>query len=725
MSSSLTDKCRTNWGLLLVLALACLIRVYYLLEYQSLPDWDMLTVDNNYHHHWALSIAGGDILGDTTYFRAPFYVFCLSFLYWLFGASLWVGRIFGMTLGLGSIVVTCLLTRPLFGRKVALVAAVLQAVNPVMIYFEGELLLDPLFMLLLQLAVYRLVHWLDGHRPSDAFWTGLFLALASITRPTALMFIVIIPLSVLLFKRPEKRLAVQFMSFLLPLVVIVGAVFVRNLAVAGDPVIVASQGGINFYIGNNPDADGLSAALPEPLGHNWKVQDISYVAQKETGEKLLPGQVSAFWTSRAMEWIAGQPGQFLSLYGKKLYHNFSNREISNNRSLAAFFAKMPILKYSPVTFGLLLSLAVVGLMAGWRSRFETKLLLLLMAAYLAASSLFFFNSRFRLPLLPFYVTLAANGLWFLARAVATRPRAVITPALIGAVTAVFSFYPVIPLPEGQITMRLMTEGLYAYTEGRYGQALSDFRSALAAEPSFPEINLNVGACHFRLGHQDSAYYYFNREKQLHPGRHKAYTNIASLLLLNGRYREAVAEVSLALQRRPYDIQSHMIRLRAAAAQPEITGDSLLGLVFDAVDKAGNDIFLLDDAAALFSQRGDQARAESVLLIARNAAPPPIETDDAAFERHFRNSRENWKKERAKTFYQLGYIAGLDGRFDESLDFSRRAIDGDPDLVGAYVNLASGFMSTGRFSEADSILTIATEKFPDDEQIRWMLNSLDR
>ena len=725
MPTSLTDKCRANWGLLLVLLLACLIRIYYLLEYSSLPDWDMLTVDNYYHHHWALSIAGGDVLGDTTYFRAPFYVFCLGFLYWLFGASLWVGRIFGMTIGLGSIALTYLLTRHLFGRKVALVAAVLQTINPVVIYFEGELLLDPLFMFLVQLAVYRLLHWLDKHRPSDALWTGLFLALASITRPTALVFVVIIPLIVLLYKRPQKRLTAQLTGFLLPLIVIVGAVFVRNLAIAGDPVIIASQGGINLYIGNNPDADGLSAALPEPLGHNWKVQGITFVAQKETGEKLRPGQVSTFWTTRAFDWIAGQPGQFLVLYGEKLYHNFSNREISNNRALAAFFEKISVLKYNPVTFGLLLALAVVGLIAGWRSRFETKLVLLLMAIYLAASSLFFFNSRFRLPLLPLYATLAANGLWFLVRTVTTNPRAVITPAVIGVVAAAFSFYPLIPLPKGQVTLPSMTEGLYAYAEGRYGQALSDFRKAMAVEPSFPEMNLNAGACHFRLGQEDSAYYYFNREKQLHPGRHKAYTNIASLLLLNGRYREAVAEVSLALERRPYDIQSHMIRLRACAAQPEITGDSLLELVFDAVDEAGNDIFLLNDAAALFSQRGDQARAESVLLMAGNATPPPVETDDAAFERHFRNSRENWTKEKAKTFYQLGYIAGLDGRFDESLDFSRRAIDSDPDLVGAYVNLASGFMSTGRFSQADSILTIAIGRFPDNEQIRWMLNSLDR
>jgi hypothetical protein len=35
----------------------------------------------------------------------------------------------------------------------------------------------------------------------------------------------------------------------------VAAVALRNLAVSGEPVLISSNGGINFYIGNNPDYD--------------------------------------------------------------------------------------------------------------------------------------------------------------------------------------------------------------------------------------------------------------------------------------------------------------------------------------------------------------------------------------------------------------------------------------------------------------------------------------
>ena len=53
------DALKANRWLLIILALALVVRVYYLNYYFHLPDWDQLTVDNYYHHHWAQSIASG------------------------------------------------------------------------------------------------------------------------------------------------------------------------------------------------------------------------------------------------------------------------------------------------------------------------------------------------------------------------------------------------------------------------------------------------------------------------------------------------------------------------------------------------------------------------------------------------------------------------------------------------------------------------------------------
>ena len=320
MISSAINRLKSNRSLLIVLLIALAVRIIYLCYYRSLPDWELLTVDNYYHHHWAQSIADGNLFGDTTYFRAPFYIYCLSFLYFVFGISLWVGRIFGVIIGLGSILFTYLIAKKIFNHRLALVAALIHSLYPVAIYFEFELLLDPLFMLLLQISVYNFLLWLDSDKHHYSIWTGIFLGLASITRPTALIILPVIVLIIFYKKRKKPGLYLQYGFFFIPVIIIIGSMTLRNVIVAGDPVLIASQGGINFYIGNNEEADGLSAAMPEPMGHNWQIAEITHQAENKTGKHLKPGEVSSYWLSKGLNWILERPGDFASLYLKKLYY---------------------------------------------------------------------------------------------------------------------------------------------------------------------------------------------------------------------------------------------------------------------------------------------------------------------------------------------------------------------------------------------------------------------
>ncbi len=708
-----------------VLALAILVRILYFGYYYGMPDWDQLTVDNYYHHHWAQSIAAGNIFGDTTYFRAPFYVYCLALLYTLFGTSLWVSRVFGALVGLGSVAVTYLIGKRIFSAKIGLVAALLQSLHPVMIYFEGELLLDPLFTLLLQLAVYGLLVWFEKKAAGQALVTGLLLGLALITRPTALVFIPLIVLAMAASLRNAAVWAKHSVIFVLAVLVVIAPIFVRNLVVAGDWVPVASQGGINFYIGNNSNADGVSAVLSEPLGHNWRLREITYLAEQEVGKRLKPGQVSSFWANKAFHWMSSNPKEFIRLYLKKLYRNFSDREISNNRDLDSFFNEVPILKYNPLSFGWLFTLTIAAIMAGSQHRPRVLMLLLFVLVYVLAASLFFFNSRFRLPLLPYYFVLAVLGLFNLIDRLRSSRRSRV-PLLFGVgCAALFSFYPLVPLPRGSSPIQLTSKGLHYYAKEDFRQAMHYHRLALTVDSTFPETNLNLGACYFKLGLADSAQYYFEREKRFNPDRVKAFTNIASLHLVNGRYGEALVEVKQALSRKPYDVLANMVLMRAAAASREIDGDSLVHLAFQAGENTGNDIYVLNEAAGLLAGRGDLSAAESLLLRALNSRPPPIETDDEAFTQTFRNSLPKWEKERAKANYQLGYVYGLQGRYREATLHSSLAIERDSSLIEAYVNLVSGLVSLGQRQEADSILAVAIGKFPASHHLRQLRDFLEK
>jgi hypothetical protein len=185
MSSRSDMSAAGRWFLPALLVFALVIRVLYLLNYSDLPQWDQLTVDNYYHHHWAENLAGGNILGDTTYFRAPFYIYILGLVYTLFGASLWAARLFGMVVGLASIYCTYRIGRQAFSHQVGLVAAAVQSINPVFLYFEAELLLDRL-ALAGQSQTGHSPFGRTGHRrrryhASDRLsmgWTGIYMVAA-------------------------------------------------------------------------------------------------------------------------------------------------------------------------------------------------------------------------------------------------------------------------------------------------------------------------------------------------------------------------------------------------------------------------------------------------------------------------------------------------------------------------------------------------------------------
>ncbi|MFQ5452718.1 MAG: tetratricopeptide repeat protein, partial [Candidatus Zixiibacteriota bacterium] len=591
------------------------------------------------------------------------------------------------------------------------------------IYFESELLLDPLFTVLLQMAVYKLFVWWETKSNKDIFYAGLLMGLASITRPTSLVLYPVIFLLIILILRNFKQLTKQTMLFILGTSLIIAPIFLRNVIIANDPVLISSQGGINLYIGNNAAADGISAVMPEPMGFNWRIQQITHAAEIETGHKLKPGQVSSFWADKAIEWISNHPASFFHLYLQKLYHNFSDREISNNRDLQVFFKKNKILQYNPLSFGILFALTVVGFFTGVKKNKKTLFILIVIAAYVTVSALFFFSSRFRLPLLPLYIIIASYTLLLIYNQITKKNKSALK--LLGGiiVCGMFSFYPIIKLPNGSPSHFLISKGLYYSAIREYDKSLFYFQKANRIDPDFPETNLNIGNSFFRLGNTDSALYYFNQEKIINPGRTKAYTNIASVFLLKGEYEKALEEIKIPLLLTPYDVITNMIFLRALSYDSEINNNTLIDTVLKCANRTNDNIYFLNDAANILTEKGMLNIAESFLMRALNSYPPSIETDDEAFENNFKNSLSNWQNEKAKTYYQLGYINGLNKIYSKAVDFSNLAISIDSNFVEAYINLISGYLSSGQEDNARVILKIGLEKFPANRYILQMKRNL--
>lgn len=705
------DNMKNNKTLYLILFLSLSLRIIYLIFYNSLPEWNQLTIDNYYHFNWAVNLAAGNIFGDTTYFRAPFYVYCLGFLFAVFGASLWISRLFGLIIGFFSILLTYLIGKKVFNHKTGLIAAVIHAIYPLTIYFESELLLDPLFMLLLELTVYRLLLWIDKKTFRNAFLTGISMGLAALTRPTILIWAVMLLLLTFIYRREIKAWYKQILFFLLALFILIAPITIRNLIVANDLVLISSQGGINFYIGNNPDSDGVSAIMPEPMGHNWQISQISRIAEDEVGKNLSSGEISSFWFKKGLEWIKSNPMEFLRLYLKKLYFSISNREISNNRDIDRYYNTIPLLKYNPVSFGILFSLSVVALLLLWRKNKLIRLLMILLLGYIFAASLFFFNSRFRLPILPIYFVLSAAGLITIIRQLKANASKLIFPFIISLMAFLFSIYPVISLPSGNSPQALMSKGNFYFAQQDYERSLQYCREAQELDPQFPEVNLNIGNCYLKMGDKDSAQYYYQLETKYNPYRAKAYTNLATIKFLDRQYQEALSIARYALKFQPDDLTANQVLLRATFANDLIDNGTCNLTALESLNLSGEDIYLLNEIGVLMTNRGMLSDAEEFLNKAILSHPPPIETDDEAFKPFFRNSLENIRKQKAFSNFQLGYIKGLQEIYGESIRFSLEAISLDSTLSEAYINLVTGYIAANQTAAADSVLNQALLLFP--------------
>ncbi|MEW6050090.1 MAG: glycosyltransferase family 39 protein [Candidatus Zixiibacteriota bacterium] len=699
-----------NRTVIIVLAIAALLRLLYLWQYSSLPDWEHLTVDNNYHLHWAQSIADGNLAGDTTYFRAPFYVYCLALVIWLCGASLWTMRIFGIGVGIASVLVTYLIGKRLFDRRAGLVAAGLQAFYPMLIYHEGELLLDSLFTLLFQIALFRFLIWLDTVRPRDLLLVGLAIGLGAITRPTIFAILPVIVTAILVSGKQWRRVMWNALLFGVGILAFVGPIFIRNLIVAEDPVLISSQGGINLFIGNNEIADGVSAVLPEPYGFNWRIADITHVAESARGRELKPSEVSAYWTNRAIDWIRSHPTAFVELYLRKLYFFFGPRELSNNRDTEGFSLQIPILRYNPLTFSLVLSVALIGLfgLVRWHRSIRWLVATVVTVAFL--SSLFFVNSRFRLPVVPLILCLAGGTLVALTELMWNEPKKGLRWLGGMILAAALLNHQWLELRPGLNIQPAVSEGLFLYNTQNYRGALRINQRALAVDSTFTDLNLNVGACYLRLGQTDSARYYFQREIRFHPDRSKAYVNMASLSLVGGQAAEGSREITRALELRPYDLTANLILVRFSAADSNLSSDSLLRVAELAAHRTRQPTQVFNEAAGEMLSRRSFALAEMLATKALNGSPPPIETDDAAFDQVFINSADNVKREKARSYFMLGSLAGAKRLFAQAIRYNRLALEGDSGLAQAYYNLALAYNAAGDTLRADSVRLVARKRF---------------
>ncbi len=523
-----------------IFILALGLRIFYLADLRHTPFFSDPQMDALYHDQWARRLAAGDWWGGGVFFRAPLYPYFLGLVYALTGTDYLAVRLVQFAIGAGTAVLTAVLAGRRFGRPAGILAGVLVATYGPLIYFEGELLLVVLEAPLNLLAAWSLDRAITrgGRRP----WltAGLWLGLAALVRPTILALVPVVTVYLVLRRgRAALRPSLLYGAAVL---VTVSPALVHNAVAGRDWVPVAAQGGLNYFLGNNAAADGMSAVAPD-FRRTWTggVEDAQRQAEVASGRTLKPSEVSKYWFGRSLAWARENPGAFLRLQVRKLLYFWDAYEIPNNQDYY-FFSRLTRIFRFPflVGFGVLGPLALAGLGLGLARRrlpFAWGAVPLTLTAVVVA---FFVCDRFRVVLVPMFAVWAAAGIVWLFESLREHRRG--AAAFYGVLLCASAWGMNADLAghrrEHSRAESNLRMGIFYAARGDKARALAYYKMAVGDSPGFADGWNNLGVVQAQGGDLAAARDAFESALRAEPRHPKALGNLASLALQEGRRAEA-------------------------------------------------------------------------------------------------------------------------------------------------------------------------------------------
>ncbi|UCG42284.1 MAG: glycosyltransferase family 39 protein [candidate division WOR-3 bacterium] len=579
------------------------VRLAYILQSRgSDPLFNSPQMDSLYHHRWALAVASGTEFISDAFFRAPLYPYFLGLIYRLAGADLLSVRIVQAVVGGLSCGLMYLLARRILAERQdaglsvspsaernARITGFVMAAYPMAVYFDAELLIPVLLLFLLLFGLILLYRSCDQDR--QWYLPGLVFGLAAITRPNVLAFLA--GLVVWLFLRYRRRAWKRILVLLGAAAMVILPVTVRNYVVGRRFVPIAWQAGTNFYIGNNPESDGVTAILPGTRASWWGgFNDVKSQAEVALGRRLRGADIDRYWLSRGLEFWRERPLQGIRLLLRKLLVLTSGAEVSNNRDVY-FFKRYTWLDrlvfrttWLKFPFGLLLPLSLVGVVLTWRSRKRLLPVYVFVVSYGFSFVLFFVTARFRMGLIPPLVLLAVCGAAELWR---SRGRRLALGLLVFVLGFGYANAPLIDVGRADPSQNHFMVAEAMYKTGKSGAALAELRkglqqdsaynlltleasvlmslrrpdeagqaarAAVRREPGMPDGFGTLGNVFAAIGKLDSAEICFQRAVALDPYSVQGWNNLGNTALSRGDLEQARSCYVLALEVDPVFVPAH-------------------------------------------------------------------------------------------------------------------------------------------------------------------------
>lgn len=457
---------RPTRGVVFVFMAALAIRLLYLVSIRNAPFFDHLQTEPLHYHQWASAILQGHS-PSAPFEQSPGYPYFVALVYAMFTPSAAAVAVVQALLDAVTCALLVVIGSRWFGTRAGLIAGSLAVAYGPFVYFAGELLPSTVFIVASVAAV-------AAGAFGAAITAGCLWALA-------------------LFIRSEIVLAVPFVLFAAwdrggrralwktsaPLLMMLVMTVATNAAGSGRFVLLNTSAGVNLWLGNNPDADGVNPFVYGPLER---------VAKEVRAAAPTGADADRMFRDYAGTFIRSDPGHALRLLWKKLLWTLNDRELPNSVDIEwvtghSWLFWRPVF---PLSFGMLLPFACAGAVwLGRKWRMCAPLAGLIFTG-LVTGVVFFTNARFRLVLVPPVLLLAAVGIDAVPAMVAARDhqRASLVGAAaafaIGAVLAWGNFYGVRTYRIPQLSVNA---GIVEREAGQFDLAIQHLREGLAGDPA--------------------------------------------------------------------------------------------------------------------------------------------------------------------------------------------------------------------------------------------------
>ena len=643
----------------------------------------------------------GDVgLGPGLYFLSPLYVYVLALLLGIWHSFTFV-RLVQIVLGTTAVVCVFITADEWFGRRAAWIAATLATLTGVFTFYESLILqtaLDPFFTAA-ALACVTL-----GLTREQRRWyalAGLAFGIQVCNRPNVALPALAIAL---LLAATRRRQAAAALSLAAALALV--PVTVRNIVVAGywSP-LTASHGGLNFYLGNNADADGsyraVAGVTPDLKGQQ---EDTRRVAERAAGRPLDDDAVSSYFYRLGWTWIREQPLAAAALFARKIALVFSAKHLWLNYSYRFFVSdERTLLRAMVVGPWLLTPLGLVGGFGFLLSRPPIARSAFLIWAsfvptYAIAVAAFYVSDRYQLPILvPLCAGAGAALDAFAAAASERRWRSLIVPAaavaaLLIAVNRPLAYDEGIGEERTRMAERLITLGRVDEAEHWADRAVAATRQP--------------GVVHFRVGQRlvvasqpTAAIAHFQQALAADPDQPVVEYALGETLLEAERPRDAIEPLRRALEAGVHRDEAGVDLVRALGAAGE--RDEAIRVLEDVGKAAATD-------------------ADRSVALARLAVQLQQPRLAEMFSRAALASRPGFAAARA----QLGASFNLSGRFGDARRELEEAIRLDPRDLASYVGLAVAEANLGRLPEARAHLDAALRLDPGSVQANRVRQAIE-